>query len=276
MSGPKKIIAGVTSGSPPVYAGGASYGSGKPYFDGVSLYTDVSSSGNGSYTKSIATSGYNGRLDIYIVGTKTQEHDLYNNENQSTSDCSGTGENAKLTYDCQGDETGFVITQANWLSQNRTTSDTGIYAYCEFKIAGGVNANKAFKVGSGAGKNASFGIAGCASKVADDSPDTGFTFVGSGGRRNDGNLNYSDATTYPPGDYDDYATGDTTNTTTYANNSYARLAFNSTYGYCLEWKDLVASSSAQSRVLQQSFEVNGDRINSNSFGHVLIVYANNQ
>ena len=274
MSGPKKIIAGVTSGPPPVYAGGAGYGKNIPYMQTVEFYTDISTSGNGNHTESIATSGYNGRLDIYIAGTGSQPHDLYNGENESDAFASGTGEIAKLTYNCLGDETGFTITQANWMNTARTTSDSGTYAYAEFKVNGGVNANKTFKVGSGAGRNASFGIAGVASKVSDDSGDAVFTYVGSGGYRNSSTLFYSDGTNYPPGDYESFSAGDTTKRTTYPNGAYVELSFSDYEIYAVEWK-ATATASVDYRTRVRKFSTNSYPA-ADSFGMCVIVYANNQ
>jgi len=202
-----------------LFAGG--YSANVPFFKVFRFYND-GGTGNFDTQWSIDSTavGYKGTIDVYVLGSMTEAHLNFNNENPGVYP--GMGENAKLTYTALGDETSFQVAQYNRYSSGPTANWSSGASYAQFTINGGVNNGDVIRWGSAMDNTSGFGAGGAGGKFADEAS-ASFTLAFQGGYRiNNGGLYYSDNFYYDPGNFPSYGTYN--HTTTYGNGSYVQFS----------------------------------------------------
>lgn len=131
--------------------------------------------------------GYAGPIDIILAGRSSAVNAYWSPDAQGGTD--GSGQVARWTYTCLGDETSFSITQTN------KDSNAGMMA---LNIIGGVNNGKTLCVGSAREGN-SYGASAAANDFVSSSTLTTATLQFSGAcRPYNATISYSDATSYTP------------------------------------------------------------------------------
>lgn len=274
-----KAIQAAAGGGGPVYTDvGSSFADIKRF----SLYTDGGSSNFTDTTFSMSgVSGYNGTIDIFVVGTISNAG--YYWDAASTDTQTGFGEQVFWKYTALGDETSFRISQKNMNSTTLTSGASGLSgAHAVIEIVGGANNGKKAYFGSGAGNNSSYGHGGAANNVSGES-DSVFSRQAYGASRNYATAYYSDNTSYGPSANAEY--GDATAASyTYTTNVYN--ASGATTQIDMRYKSYW-SSQYQMRLYQESaatyvyshghtaISATGSRVSSTTnYGGVLFVFRN--
>ncbi len=182
-----------------IYAGGLSKGT--PYVQSQTAPLSDTTVG-----VAIPGVGYTGTLYIYLAGTASAAGPSWSDGQGGPQ---GSGEIAKWTYQCLGDEVSFSLVQANFNGPT-TGSVNGSAPRLAFRINGGVNNGKELRVGSGAASN-SWGATGAPITHAGSTfaeKLTTASLIGYGGTRfYNSTIHYSDDTSYDPSQYPSYGTG---------------------------------------------------------------------
>jgi len=275
----KAIQAAAGSSGGPVYTDvGSSFADIKRF----SLYTD---GGSGNFTDTTfsmsGVSGYDGTIDIFVVGTTSNAGYFY--DFASTDAQTGFGEQVFWKYTALGDETSFRISQKNINSTTLTSGASGLSgAHAVIEIVGGANNGKKAYFGSGAGNNSSWGHGGAANNVSGES-NAVFSRQAYGASRNNGIAYYSDNTSYSPSlnvEYGNANASSYTYTTNVYNPSGATTQINMRYksywtsSYQMQLSQESSASYYYSTGTRASNASGGRPNGANYYGGILFVFRN--
>lgn len=251
-------------GPPKVYAGGMSKGT--PY-----VQTAAAPRSNTTAAVPLSGLGYKGVLLIHLAGSASLAGAYWSDGNGGPQ---ASGENAKWSYQCLGDETSFSLVQVNLNGYASGTANNGA-PYMSFRINGGVNDGKELRVGSGATSN-SYGAAGAPTSHATTTFATKLTtatLMGYGATRfYDNIIYYSDDTSYGPTQYSSYGSG-TSNSAVYNGTTVTtNFNLNTTAGSSLVVGSTIYNDPPAKT--QRQVGSNSGQRNGNSWGGLALVYLN--
>jgi hypothetical protein len=247
-----------------IYAGGLSKGT--PY-----VQTAVAPLSDSTVAVSIPGVGYAGMLYVYLAGTASAAGPSWSDGQGGPQ---GSGETAKWTYQCLGDETSFSLVQTNF-NAGTTNAVNSSAPRLAFRINGGLNNGKELRVGSGAASN-SWGATGAPVTHAGTTFTeklTSAALVGYGATRfYNSTIYYSDNTSYGPSNYASYGTA------TQDAASFNGTTVTANFNYGASSAVTVGSTVFNDPPAKSPYEVppyTGGRYG-NSAGGLALVYLNDQ